>query len=314
MKNIQKYIFGLLFTFIIGGMTAVEGQQLPQYSQYLLNSYVLNPAITGRTNYFEAKSNNRFQWTGITDAPRTFTLSMQGPIKTENMGVGGYLFTDVTGPTSRVGAYGSYAYHIKLNDDDMKLSLGLFGGIMQYSVDGSKINLVDEADPLYSSGIESIVIPDAGAGVYWYGDQYFLGFSVPQLLQNKLLLSKAGDPIGQLVSHYYLMGGYNFDVGGGFEVEPSFLMKYVNPTPAQFDFSAKVTYQKTFWLGGTFRTDDAMSVLIGYNMQDKLLFGYSYDFTTSDLKNYSTGTHEIMLGMRFTAKPPPTVSDGAMLD
>lgn len=315
MNNMYKYIFGLLLAFAFVGIHTAEAQQLPQYSQYLINSYVLNPAITGNKDYFEAKSNHRFQWVGLTDAPRTFILSMHGPIKAKNMGVGGYMFTDVTGPTSRVGAYGSYAYHIDLNGDDMKLSFGLFGGIMQYSVDGSKITLADKDDPLGSKGIESIVIPDAGFGTYFYGEQYFFGVSIPQLLQNKLMLSDVGNPVGTLVSHIFLMGGYNFEVGSDFEIQPSLLMKYVNPTPPQFDISVKATYQQKVWVGGSFRTDDAMSAIVGYNVMDKLFIAYSYDFTTTDLKNYSSGTHEVMLGMRFTPKlPPPAAGDGAMMD
>ncbi|MBN4072213.1 type IX secretion system membrane protein PorP/SprF [Flavobacteriales bacterium AH-315-E23] len=313
MKNMYKYIFGLLFVFIVSGKMS-QAQQLPQYSQYLINDYVLNPGITGSKEYFEAKTNHRFQWVGLTDAPRTFILSMHGPIKAKNMGVGGYLFTDVTGPTSRVGAYGSYAYHIDLNGDDMKLSFGLFGGIMQYNIDGSKISLADQTDPLNKIGIESILIPDAGFGTYWYGKQHYLGISVPQLLQNKLKLSDTGNEIGRLTSHVFVMGGYKFEVGGDFEVEPSVLMKYVAPTPVQFDLSAKVIYQKMFWLGGSFRTDDAMSVLVGYSFEEKLFFGYSYDFTITDLKNYSSGTHEVMLGIRFDrATPPPKEDSSEML-
>jgi len=307
----NKYIFGFLFALGIIGMGSCYAQQLPQYSQYLINDYVLNPGITGTKNYFEAKTNHRFQWVGLTDAPRTFILSMHGPIKAENMGVGGYLFTDVTGPTSRVGAYGSYAYHIDLNGDDMKLSLGLFGGILQYNVDGSKITLAQEDDPLATIGIESILIPDAGAGAYWYGDKYYLGVSVPQLLQNKLDLT--GNEIGRLASHYFVMGGYKFELDNDFEVEPSFLMKYVAPVPVQFDLSARVSYKQTFWLGGSYRTNDAMSVLIGYSMQEKLFFGYSYDVTTTDLKNYSSGTHEVMLGMRFNVKKEEPQEESEMM-
>jgi len=311
MRNMNKYIFGFLFALGIIGMGSCYAQQLPQYSQYLINDYVLNPGITGTKNYFEAKTNHRFQWVGLTDAPRTFILSMHGPIKAENMGVGGYLFTDVTGPTSRVGAYGSYAYHIDLNGDDMKLSLGLFGGILQYNVDGSKITLAQEDDPLATIGIESILIPDAGAGAYWYGDKYYLGVSVPQLLQNKLDLT--GNEIGRLASHYFVMGGYKFELDNDFEVEPSFLMKYVAPVPVQFDLSARVSYKQTFWLGGSYRTNDAMSVLIGYSMQEKLFFGYSYDVTTTDLKNYSSGTHEVMLGMRFNVKKEEPQEESEMM-
>ena len=313
MIYIYSYLFALLFISIEGGFRVSEAQQLPQYSQYLINDYVLNPGITGSKDYFEAKTNHRFQWIGLTDAPRTFIMSMHGPVKVENLGVGGYLFTDVTGPTNRVGAYGSIAYHLNLNADDMKLGFGMFGGVMQYNVDGSEITFADKTDPLNTMGIQSIIIPDAGAGVYWYGDKYFLGVSVPQLLQNKLKFSDSADVIGRLTSHYFVMGGYRFEVSSDFDIEPSFLMKYVQPTPAQFDISAKIIYQKKIWIGGSFRTDDAMSVLLGYSLEEKLFFGYSFDFTTTDLKNYSSGTHEVMLGIRFSKKEELPKEESEML-
>jgi len=296
LNQISIIALGLLVLFAFD----LKAQQLPQYSQYLINDYVLNPAIGGNKSYFETKSNHRFQWIGITDAPRTFILSIHGPLKTKNMGVGGYLFTDITGPTSRVGAYGSYAYHIQLNET-MKLSLGLFGGIMQYNIDGSKITLADKTDPLGSMGIESIIIPDAGFGIYWYANNYYLGASIPQLLQNKLNFGDTSNASGKLNSHYFVMGGYKFTVGSDFEIEPSFLMKMVIPVPVQFDLSAKVIYQKTVWVGASYRTFDSMSALVGYSFEEKVFFGYSYDFTFSDLKNYNSGTHEVMLGVRFAS-------------
>jgi len=298
MEKLIKQIFIFVLLSIL--LFEAKAQQLPQYSQYLINEYVLNPAIGGTKAYYETKSNHRFQWVGITDAPRTFILSMHGPLKAENMGVGGYLFTDVTGPTSRVGAYGSYAYHVQLNET-MKLSMGLFGGIVQYNIDGSKITLVDKTDPLGSMGIESVLIPDAGFGLYWYTEDYYLGASVPQLLQNKLKLSDTTNLTGKLNSHYYVMGGYKFKIGTDFEIEPSFLMKMVIPVPMQFDISSKVIYQKMVWVGASYRTFDSMSALIGYSFEEKILFGYSFDFTLSDLKNYNSGTHEVMLGLRFAS-------------
>ena len=298
MEKLIKQIFIFVLLSIL--LFEAKAQQLPQYSQYLINEYVLNPAIGGTKAYYETKSNHRFQWVGITDAPRTFILSMHGPLKAENMGVGGYLFTDVTGPTSRVGAYGSYAYHVQLNETT-KLSMGLFGGIVQYNIDGSKITLVDKTDPLGSMGIESVLIPDAGFGLYWYTEDYYLGASVPQLLQNKLKLSDTTNLTGKLNSHYYVMGGYKFKIGTDFEIEPSFLMKMVIPVPMQFDISSKVIYQKMVWVGASYRTFDSMSALIGYSFEEKILFGYSFDFTLSDLKNYNSGTHEVMLGLRFAS-------------
>jgi len=292
----------------------LRAQQLPQYSQYLINDYVLNPAIGGSKGSFEAKSNHRYQWVGIVDAPRTYILSVNGPLKSEKVGVGGYLFTDRTGPTSRSGFYLSYAYHFKLNEN-VKLSTGLFGGLIQYSVDGSKITLNDKADPL-SGGVESVVVPDASFGLYSYSDKFFLGVSAPQFFQNRLKLF--GDTSqDRLKSHLFFTGGYKFILSDALEIEPSFLMKVMSPVPVQFDLSTKVIYQKKFWLGLSYRTYDAMSVMLGYSHLEQLFFGYSYDFTTSEIKNYSSGTHEIMIGIKFSKhqkKPESEEIDDALIE
>src|ERR1035437_8806270 len=135
MKNFLKYKKFLLLLF---AATSAFAQQLPQYSQYMFNDFVMNPAIAGRSNYWEANSNNRYQWVGITDAPRTYILSLQGPLKNKKMGLGGTIFTDIVGPTRRTGANLAYAYHVKLSTT-YKLSFGVNAGVLQYSVDGSKI-------------------------------------------------------------------------------------------------------------------------------------------------------------------------------
>src|SRR5258708_3570702 len=121
----------LYILFIITLVTKAIAQQLPQYSNYIINDYVMNPAIGGTNPYFEAKSNNRYQWVGITDAPRTYVLSVHGPLKSLNMGLGGMLFTDIVGPTHRTGFYLSYAYHIRVTEK-VKVSLGISAGVLQF--------------------------------------------------------------------------------------------------------------------------------------------------------------------------------------
>src|SRR6266550_1116049 len=128
MKNFYKHIKVVLLLFFATGAVA---QQLPQYTQYMFNDFVMNPAIAGRNNFWEAKSNNRYQWQGITDAPRTYILSLQGPFKNLKMGIGGNIFTDIVGPTRRTGFNMAYAYHIKLNST-YKLSFGINAGVLQY--------------------------------------------------------------------------------------------------------------------------------------------------------------------------------------
>ncbi len=293
----MKQIIYILFLLFI--TTNIKAQQLPLYSQYMLNDYVINPAIAGTQNYFQAKSNNRYQWVGIVDAPRTYILSVYGPHKSKDIGYGGYVFSDVTGPTSRTGVMLSYAYNFKLNDD-IKVSFGLSAGLLQFKIDGSKITLHDDGDPSLGYGFFIDYIPDANLGGYLYSDKYYFGISARQLLGNKVKFNElTTQGLNKLKNHFYMHGGYKYDINSDFQVEPSVIIKYMNPAPLQIDINAKVIYKQMVWLGGSWRSADAFSVLVGYLYNDQIMFGYSYDFTTSNIKNYSSGTHELMIGAKF---------------
>lgn len=282
-----------------------KAQQLPQYSQYMINDYILNPAITGTRDYYEVKANNRYQWIGIDDAPRTYILSVHGPNKTKPMGLGGAIFSDVTGPTSRVGAYMSYAYHLKLTEK-MKLSMGLSFGVLQFKIDGTKITLREDGDPALTNAVQSVVTPDATFGLHLYGEKGYFGISAPQLIGQKIKFFEAQDPLlSTMARHYMAMGGYTFDLGENFNVQPSFLLKYVAPVPMQIDLGAKISYRDQVWIGGAYRFKDAFSALVGFTVNKNLSFGYSYDMSTSNIKNYSSGTHEVMIAARFKSLRKP---------
>ncbi len=299
----------ILYTLLLSlPFLSAEAQQLPQFSQYRLNDFVYNPAVAGVNPYYEAKSNNRYQWIGITDAPRTYILSVNGPHRSRKIGFGGCLFTDIVGPTRRTGVYFTYAYHLKLNEE-IKLSLGLNAGLLQFMVDASKITLHDPVDGVIGNQLQTDLMPDFGAGFYLYSNKFYVGASVPQIVQSKIKFSDyTYTSLSKLATHYYVTAGYKFEINDDFDVEPSAVMKYVSPAPVQFDLGARVIYQDKVWLGGALRTKDAISAILGYVYQENLTFGYSYDFTTTNLKNYSTGTHEIMIGIKFNKKPASTTS------
>ena len=293
----KKFIGVFICVLCFAGL--IEAQQLPQYSNYMINDYVLNPALSGTQDNFEVKSNNRYQWVGITDAPRTYILSANGPYKSKNMGYGGYLFTDITGPTRRIGFSLSYAYHVKLNEK-MKLSLGLSGGLLQFAVDGSKLTFHDQGDVALSNGMQSVIVPDFGFGALFHTDNYYIGASVPQLYQSKLkFFDYTTSTLSTLATHYFLMGGYKYNLNDNIRIEPSVLVKFVNPAPVQADIGVRVVYKNMAWAGVGYRTSDAIPVMVGYTYQNYLMFAYSYDIITSNLRNYSTGTHEIMFGLKF---------------
>lgn len=288
----------LICAFFCSGV--VFAQQLPHYTQYLINDYVTNPAIGGTSPYFNVQSNHRFQWVGIQDAPRTYIFSLHGPLANDKMGVGGYVFTDYTGPTRRSGFQASYSYRINVTDK-IKLSFGLAGGLLQFAVDGGKVNLEDVNDLVLSTSLQSALVPDIAAGLYLYEDKrWFISLSAPQLVGSKLQFFDAYDnTLSRLSNHYFAAGGYTFDLSNDFQVQPSFLIKYIDPLPIQVDANVRVIYQENVWLGLNYRSEDAVGAMLGYSFREKFIFGYSYDFPISNIRKQSTGSHELMVGFRF---------------
>ncbi len=286
----------LLLSCLVVLVMNANGQQLPQLTQYQFNDYIFNPAIAGSRPFFELRSGHRYQWVGIQDAPRTFTFSGTTPVG-EKMGVGGYLFTDIVGPTRRTGFQLSYAYHLRLTED-VKLSLSVSAGLLQFLIDGSKIQFHDPGDPVLDDQLRGELVPDAKFGFYLYGERFWFGATAPQLLRNKVtFLDEADETLSRMEDHYYAMGGYRFPLGEDWKLEPSFLVKYTSPVPAKIDLNATVRYKDTFWLGAGYRTNDAYCAMVGYWLKKTFQFGYSYDIITSNLRNYSTGTHEVMLAI-----------------
>jgi type IX secretion system PorP/SprF family membrane protein len=296
MRQFLKLLMVLLL------VTELKAQQVPQYTQYLFNDFAINPAIAGKNKWWDCRSNNRYQWMGITDAPRTYVLSMHGPMRNKKMGIGSTLYTDIVGPTRRIGLNLAYAYHIKINED-YKVSLGLSAGILQWGVDGSKITTHDPGDEVMSNSYQSVIVPDFAAGVYLYSKRLFVSLSAPQLYEAKLKFFDYQTNVqSKIKTHFYALAGYKFRINDDFDVEPSVMFKYVKPAPLKIDGAVRCIYQDMVWLGGAFRTNDAVTAMVGYQYKNWLTIGYSYDFTITPLRQYTTGTHEIMFGIHFMQK------------
>jgi type IX secretion system PorP/SprF family membrane protein len=292
----KRFIY--IWIFLFGIPASLWSQQLPHFTQYMFNDYIMNPAVAGTKNHYQARAMRRFQWAGIIDAPQTISLSFNGPHAKKPMGFGGYLLNDVTGPTSRTGFYGTYAYNFGLGND-IRLSLGLSFGVLQNTIDGTKISLHDLNDPALKEAISTSIVPDASLGAMVYHKKWFAGFSAFQLLSNNLKVYDEKNGLNKLKRHYYLMGGYKWAFAPDFVLEPSLIIKGMVDIPAQIDLNAKVEYMETAWLGFSYRSQDAIAILIGYIHKHKYYFGYSYDITISDFKAYNSGSHEIMIGLRF---------------
>lgn len=291
----------IIILLVVVGLSKSGAQQTPHFSQYMFNPFIINPALAGTHNYYQIRTNNRFQWVGVTDPPVTNCISMYGPhgSKDKDMGFGGFIYNDVTGPTSRTGISGAYAYNIAINDE-IRLSMGVAVGVQQFKVDGTKVSLKDD-DLLWQNSVYAAYVPDAKAGVYLYSSNFHVGFSADQLINNKLKLYDQKTGLSKLKSHFYLVGGYKYFINREFALEPSILVKATSPVPVQMDLSTRVIYQNMVWMGLAFRSGDAAAVYCGYNHEDKIYIGYSYDIGVSSFRKYNSGSHELMIGYKFNA-------------
>lgn len=288
----------LISAIIILALSEAFTQQSPHYTQYMFNDFIINPAIAGTKNHYNIRSNHRFQWVGLNDPPLTNTLSVYGPSTNMDMGFGGYFYNDVTGPTSRTGITGAYAYNIEI-DSDIRLSGGLSFGVMQYKIDGSQLTSKDPSDIAIQPTVYSTYVPDASIGFYAYADNFYAGFSVAQLFNNSLRIFEEKSGLNKLKSHFFLTGGYIYEINRDYKIEPSVIIKGTAPKIFQFDLTARVVYQDMIWGGLSFRMKDALSVLLGYFYDEKFYFGYAYDIGVTGLRKFNSGTHELMIGYKF---------------
>jgi type IX secretion system PorP/SprF family membrane protein len=322
---LKKLIIIVCF-FIYCGASA---QQRPQYTQYIFNNYLLNPALSGIENYIDLKFGYRKQWAGIDNAPQTsfvtanwslgddylwrnpLSLPDKGddPMSKSYMqnytaspahhGVGITAVADRTGPISRVDVNLTYAYHLQLGDR-LNLSTGIAAGISRINLDIDKLTLEDANDPALKNTIISQTKPDISIGVWLYGASFFAGASMQQVIpQNLKFTTDPNYDQGKESAHIFLTGGYRFFLEEDIAAIPSVMIKYVSHTPASFDFNFKMAYKDRIWLGGSYRKNDSFSAMAGVNINKLVNLTYSYDFTTSQLNKVSNGSHEIVLGIQL---------------
>ncbi len=295
-----------------------KAQQLPLYSQYMMNKYMLNPAIAGSDGYTTFSLTAREQWLGFENAPRTHALSFQTrllkrsyiiksrnvrkktfkPGRSGRVGLGGYIYNDRNGLVNRTGAQFSYAYHIRLNMS--QLSFGLAGSVFQFNLLDDQIHFWDPSEPLIYDGSTRriLIVPDASFGVYFSSYQYYMGFSAAQLFQSYLKVGSNSFDNYRLKRHYYLTGGYIFDLGSNFELEPSILFKTTEDLQYQLDVNTKLFYKQDLWIGASFRTGTSLIFMGGVRV-NQLYFGYAFDYTLSSIMKYSLGTHEFMVALKL---------------
>ena len=306
-----------------------KAQQRPQYTQYIFNNYLLNPALSGIENYLDLKVGYRKQWTGIENAPQTSFVAAHWNMSDEYLwknplslpdneddpmsknymqnytsspahhGMGVIAVLDKAGPISRIDANINYAYHLQLNDK-FNLSVGAAVGLTRIGLDVNMLVLEHENDPAISNTITSQLKPDLSLGTWLYGARFFVGASVQQLIPQKLAFTTNAITIdGKEAPHFFFTAGYKLSLDEEISAVPSIMVKRLNPTPASIDLNLKVSFKDRFWLGGSYRKGDSYSAMAGFNMKKLVNFTDSYDLTTSELSKVTNGSHEIVLGLQL---------------
>tara|TARA_B110000285_G_scaffold23623_1_gene22762 strand:- start:504 stop:2138 length:1635 start_codon:yes stop_codon:yes gene_type:complete len=295
MKN---SILALVFMSLAYGFNA---QQLPMYSQFFWNDFVINPAYTGVTNTNRVQLGYRNQWSGFNGAPSTYTLGGHTLLKNKKMGLGGMLFMDDTGgAVQQMGLMLNYNYILKLNESS-SLAMAVSGVINQYSYDGSSIQNIDP-DPTLS-GSNKQLAPDMSFGLlYSMNDKLRIGLGINQLIQSRL--SKLDDlgtlNLGEnrLIRHYNLSTSYSFEISEKFDLDPYFLLRSTFINAPQFEIGAKGTMNEQFFFGLSYRHTESVIAMLGINFKNTVL-AYSYDYSTTDIGSYSNGSHEVLLAYQF---------------
>lgn len=315
MISVKRQAF-ILILFLIANLTF--GQQLPLFSQYLYNKFLINPAVAGSDGYTSVSLTAREQWVGYSGAPRTFSFSWQTrmlkksyilkqtPLKKEvfrpktdgKVGFGGYIFSDKNGLIQRTGFQASYAYHMWL-PNSTQLSLGLAFTGYYYKIDEKQINFEDPNEPWLNNNLRrGIFVPDVAFGAYILNARYSFGFSADQLSEAS---AKIGGPAYKNFSmsrQYYLFGSYDFSQGSYTIIQPSFLVKMSEQLKPQADMGATYIYNQGFWAGLAYRTSGAIIANIGVKYQN-MFFGYAFDFTLQEIQRITYGTHEVTIAIKF---------------
>ena len=319
MKEMKKIL--MLIVLVLAG-SRLFAQQVPMYSQYIMNGFLINPSYAGLDGYTTINLTVREQWVGLDQSPSTYAASFQTrilknsyiskstavrkklvkPTKGGNVGVGGYLFNDNNGIMRRTGMQGVYAYHIPMGRTGgvpNNLALGLAFTAYQFAINTDGL-IYDVNDPLLNNYDRSVFIPDFNFGASYTTTKYYAGFAMTSLLRGSLLFADTTDTKRTELGHYFLTGGIKFDLNRQWRIEPSVLIKSSDMffKAIQMDLTARVYYNEDYWAGISYRTSDAIILMMGLKY-DRFYFAYASDFTLTDIRKASFGSHEFTFAVKF---------------
>ncbi|MFT4611242.1 MAG: type IX secretion system PorP/SprF family membrane protein [Glaciecola sp.] len=282
-----------IIAFILFSSWIGIAQQLPQFTQYMYNTISINPAYAGSRETLSVVGLHRSQWVGLEGGPQTQTLSIHAPMRNERVGLGFSFINDKIGFQNFSYLYADFSYTIPMGENS-KLAFGIKGGFTSYSLD-SDFQQSQSNDPVIF-GFEDRWKPNIGTGVYWHSQKWYVGLSAPRIL-NTDYSSDAEFQALERIS-YYFTGGYVFNISENTKFKPAALLKATNGAPLSFDLTANFLFYEKFWAGASYRINEraaALGAIADFQVSKQLRIGYAYEYPLSDLRPYTSGTHEILL-------------------
>lgn len=283
---------------------ALNAQQDAMFTHYAYNTLAINPAYAGTRDALTVTGLSRMQWVSFDGAPVTQTLTLHTPIISQNIGLGVSVLNDKIGPTNNLSLYVDFSYKIKVSEK-AHLSFGLKSGLHYKKADLNSLLVEDASDPFFMADEQSKLLPNFGFGLYYFSDKYYVGLSIPKLLENNFTENTVSGDVN-LVSeqkHYFLIGGAVFKLSESIDLKPTSFLKITNGAPIELDITANFIFMDRFWTGIMYRTGDALGALAGINITDQFAVGYSFDWSASNRTfRYNQGSHEIMLRYDFIYK------------
>lgn len=293
MKHIVVCIFSLLSFY------QVEAQQEFQYTNFMFNKLAINPAYAGSKEVPALMAIYRDQWVSFDGAPKTQNLNFHMPIFADKVGFGVNLMRDVIGYTETYDVSMSYAYRFPIKDGH--LALGLNASLRNMRIDWTQASTIAANDPALPQNATNKWLPNFGTGVYYHSDKFYVGLSVPNLLNNSIVPvgPSARNDISFQRRHLMLMGGTIIPMGEKVKFNPNILMKYVTNAPFDMDINASFIFSNNFTIGASYRLDDSANALFHIYVTPQLRLGAAYDFTLTSLRNFNKGSFEVLLGYDF---------------
>lgn len=320
----MKRLYILFLSALIGVSVSSFAQQEAQYSQFMVNPFLVNPAFGAAEDFIDIKAGFRSQWAGWENSPQSMYVSGHSPIGKPHVkqthkgddrnyfGLGGLVYTDKSGPTSRTSAYLNFCYNLQITEstgygykrkDGIRLSLGSFIGFQQFSIDGSKLE-TPQNDPRIAEATQTSFEPDFSFGaILYFQDLFWVGASTSQMFSNQLDFSGIEtletDVPSRLSRHFFFSGGSKIEVDREVYILPALLVKKTNAAPFSVDVNTRLDYKDMYFGGLSYRHEDALSVMAGLVLDKTYEIAYSYDITLSEIGRYSNGSHEVILGIRL---------------